>query len=75
MATYSPVVIMASGGTPFVQISGGEPAPAFTVVTANAPGITLVDENAPPIALFDIDGLPYENPAPAFDDGFDEGFR
>lgn len=58
MATYTPITVVPSGGSPFVQVPEGLPAPAFTVVP-NASPITLVTSNAPPIALFNPDGSRY----------------
>lgn len=59
MAT--PVVIMASGGIPVVNVSTNPPFGAVpaTVVTALGVGITIVTSRGVPMTLLNPNGTPY----------------
>jgi hypothetical protein len=59
--TSRPVVIMASGGLPVINVTTAPPfgaAPA-TVVTQLGKGITLVSALGVPMTLLKTDGTPY----------------
>ena len=59
--TSAPVVIMASGGIPVVNVTTAPPFGAVlaTVVTALGIGITIVTAGGTPMTLLNPDGTPY----------------
>ena len=59
--TSTPVVIMASGGMPVVNVTTAPPfgAKPATVVTALGKGITLVSALGVPMTLLNPNGTPY----------------
>jgi hypothetical protein len=59
--TSMPVVVMASGGIPVVNVTTAPPFGSLpaTVVTANGIGITVVSANGMPLTLLNPNGTPY----------------